>query len=221
MSHPVLPSLPPSLGPPPRRFFKITQPLPLLALPFERTGRHTKLDGAGVSDGREGGREGEREGKGGWMSKIDDTFSSFSSYERRLLVAMVGLPARGKSYIVQLLSRYLKWCHIQVKVFNVGEYRRRVSKQGGREGGREGGLPARTKYEKLCSPALVPVPEMVPFQSVTVFNVGEYRRRKVRREGREGGREGGRKGWRMIARKYTIAQFFLPPSLTAPFLRSV
>jgi len=143
------------------------------------------------------------------MSKIDDTFSSFSSYERRLLVAMVGLPARGKSYIVQLLSRYLKWCHIQVKVFNVGEYRRRVSKQGGREGGREGGLPARTKYEKLCSPALVLVPEMVPFQSVTVFNVGEYRRRKVRREGREGGREEGREDDREEVHNFLI----FPPSL--------
>lgn len=53
-----------------------------------------------------------------------------SGYERRLLVAMVGLPARGKSYIVQLLSRYLRWCHIQVKVFNVGEYRRKLGLAG-------------------------------------------------------------------------------------------
>jgi hypothetical protein len=41
---------------------------------------------------------------------------------------MVGLPARGKSYVVQLLSRYLKWCHINVKAFNVGEYRRKVGR---------------------------------------------------------------------------------------------
>lgn len=80
---------------------------------------------------------------------------------------MVGLPARGKSYIVKMLARYvtlptssrlhcmlgmkepillrhihpsltptilshshgryLRWCHIQVKVFNVGDYRRKVT----------------------------------------------------------------------------------------------
>jgi hypothetical protein len=37
---------------------------------------------------------------------------------------MVGLPARGKSYIGQKVSRYLNWMGVVTKVFNVGQYRR-------------------------------------------------------------------------------------------------
>lgn len=37
---------------------------------------------------------------------------------------MVGLPARGKTYISKKLSRYLNWIGINTKVFNLGEYRR-------------------------------------------------------------------------------------------------
>ncbi|KAJ2883991.1 6-phosphofructo-2-kinase [Coemansia asiatica] len=37
---------------------------------------------------------------------------------------MVGLPARGKSYIVKKLKRYLSWLGFQTKIFNVGDRRR-------------------------------------------------------------------------------------------------
>lgn len=37
---------------------------------------------------------------------------------------MVGLPARGKSYIARKLSRYLNWLHIETRIFNVGNRRR-------------------------------------------------------------------------------------------------
>ncbi|KAG0170505.1 hypothetical protein DFQ30_002371 [Apophysomyces sp. BC1015] len=37
---------------------------------------------------------------------------------------MVGLPARGKSYIVKKLRRYLNWLQYETKVFNVGNLRR-------------------------------------------------------------------------------------------------
>lgn len=37
---------------------------------------------------------------------------------------MVGLPARGKSYIARKVARYLTWLGISTRVFNVGEYRR-------------------------------------------------------------------------------------------------
>ncbi|KAL5267092.1 hypothetical protein ACHWQZ_G004206 [Mnemiopsis leidyi] len=40
--------------------------------------------------------------------------------------AMVGLPARGKSYIAHRLARYLNWIGTKSKVFNVGQYRRRL-----------------------------------------------------------------------------------------------
>ncbi|CCH41161.1 6-phosphofructo-2-kinase/fructose-2,6-biphosphatase [Wickerhamomyces ciferrii] len=37
---------------------------------------------------------------------------------------MVGLPARGKSYITKKVSNYLNWLNIQNKIFNVGNKRR-------------------------------------------------------------------------------------------------
>jgi broad specificity phosphatase PhoE/predicted kinase len=44
--------------------------------------------------------------------------------EQPLVVAMVGLPARGKSYIVKMIIRFLTWTGFECKVFNVGSYRR-------------------------------------------------------------------------------------------------
>lgn len=43
---------------------------------------------------------------------------------RPLVVVMVGLPARGKTYIARKLGWYLSWLGYQAKVFNVGNYRR-------------------------------------------------------------------------------------------------
>lgn len=43
------------------------------------------------------------------------------------VIAMVGLPARGKTYIAKKLTRYLNWIGINTKVFNVGEYRRQAT----------------------------------------------------------------------------------------------
>ncbi|KAK7102211.1 hypothetical protein V1264_020465 [Littorina saxatilis] len=40
------------------------------------------------------------------------------------VIAMVGLPARGKTYISKKLTRYLNWIGITTRAFNVGEYRR-------------------------------------------------------------------------------------------------
>lgn len=39
---------------------------------------------------------------------------------------MVGLPARGKTYIARKIARYLAWVGHDTRVFNVGGYRRRV-----------------------------------------------------------------------------------------------
>ncbi|KAK4058938.1 Fructose-2,6-bisphosphatase [Microbotryomycetes sp. JL221] len=44
--------------------------------------------------------------------------------EAKIVVAMVGLPARGKSYLSNKLMRYMLWLEYQVKVFNVGQLRR-------------------------------------------------------------------------------------------------
>ncbi|XP_056445058.1 6-phosphofructo-2-kinase/fructose-2,6-bisphosphatase 3 isoform X1 [Gadus chalcogrammus] len=40
------------------------------------------------------------------------------------VIVMVGLPARGKTYMSKKLTRYLNWIGLPTKVFNVGEYRR-------------------------------------------------------------------------------------------------
>ncbi|XP_050412213.1 6-phosphofructo-2-kinase/fructose-2,6-bisphosphatase isoform X3 [Patella vulgata] len=45
------------------------------------------------------------------------------------VISMVGLPARGKTYISKKLTRYLNWIGIATKVFNVGEYRRAATDQ--------------------------------------------------------------------------------------------
>jgi len=42
----------------------------------------------------------------------------------KLVVIMVGLPARGKSYITKKIQRYLSWQQHECRIFNVGERRR-------------------------------------------------------------------------------------------------
>ncbi|CDW53722.1 6PF2K and His Phos 1 domain containing protein [Trichuris trichiura] len=45
------------------------------------------------------------------------------------VIVMVGLPARGKTYIAKKLCRYLNWTGIVTKVFNLGDYRRLYFKE--------------------------------------------------------------------------------------------
>ena len=52
------------------------------------------------------------------MEKVDSQFS--------FVVVMVGLPARGKSYIARQLSKYLNWLGVDTELFNAGEYRRKI-----------------------------------------------------------------------------------------------
>ncbi|KAG9296690.1 hypothetical protein G9A89_001322 [Geosiphon pyriformis] len=48
------------------------------------------------------------------------------STNTRIACVMVGLPARGKTYIAQKVCRYLQWLSVTTKVFNVGNYRRKL-----------------------------------------------------------------------------------------------
>jgi 6-phosphofructo-2-kinase len=45
----------------------------------------------------------------------------------KLIIVMVGLPARGKSYITKKLTRYMNWLQHDTQIFNVGERRRVVA----------------------------------------------------------------------------------------------
>lgn len=47
-----------------------------------------------------------------------------SSGDVKLACVLVGLPARGKTFIAQKVARYLTWLGVSTKVYNVGEYRR-------------------------------------------------------------------------------------------------
>uniref|UniRef100_A0A4W3GWG8 6-phosphofructo-2-kinase/fructose-2,6-bisphosphatase 2 n=1 Tax=Callorhinchus milii TaxID=7868 RepID=A0A4W3GWG8_CALMI len=44
------------------------------------------------------------------------------------LIVMIGLPARGKTYVSKKLTRYLNWIGVPTKVFNLGQYRRNAVK---------------------------------------------------------------------------------------------
>jgi 6-phosphofructo-2-kinase len=46
----------------------------------------------------------------------------------KLVIVMVGLPARGKSYVTKKLCRYLNWLQYESKIFNVGDRRRTQQK---------------------------------------------------------------------------------------------
>jgi predicted kinase len=46
----------------------------------------------------------------------------------QLIIIMVGLPARGKSYISNKLSKYFRWNSYKSKVYNLDDYRRKLLK---------------------------------------------------------------------------------------------
>jgi len=52
------------------------------------------------------------------------TTNPFQVYNQRLVIAMVGLPARGKSYLSHVLLRYLNFVGCPCQLFNAGNLRR-------------------------------------------------------------------------------------------------
>lgn len=64
----------------------------------------------------------------------------------KLVIVMVGLPARGKSYVTNKLCRYLNWQQHNARIFNVGNTRRKASQNPG--------------------PASVPLPDKGPHTKV-------------------------------------------------------
>ncbi|XP_077298671.1 6-phosphofructo-2-kinase/fructose-2,6-biphosphatase isoform X2 [Arctopsyche grandis] len=67
----------------------------------------------------------------GWKYMSRETFGTPGERANNVniphVIAMVGLPARGKTYISKKLSRYLNWIGINTRVFNLGEYRRHMT----------------------------------------------------------------------------------------------
>ncbi|KAL6948877.1 hypothetical protein ACO0QE_001352 [Hanseniaspora vineae] len=52
--------------------------------------------------------------------------SSNTNQDVQVCVIMVGLPARGKTFIANKIQTYLRWLMINCQVFNVGNYRREL-----------------------------------------------------------------------------------------------
>ena len=89
------------------------------------------------------------------------------------VIALVGLPARGKTYISKKLSRYLNWIGVNTKVFNLGDYRRKMEERYSSHEifnpENEEGLAFR---EKICEKGLQDVLEWLssPVGEVAVFD---------------------------------------------------
>ena len=60
--------------------------------------------------------------------------ASLTATSSRLCIVLVGLPARGKSFLSRKLSQFLNWRGCEVKVFNVGSYRRAAEESAGSSG---------------------------------------------------------------------------------------
>ncbi|XP_038946271.1 6-phosphofructo-2-kinase/fructose-2,6-bisphosphatase 2 isoform X11 [Rattus norvegicus] len=60
-------------------------------------------------------------------SSVPPAWASYMTNSPTLIV-MIGLPARGKTYVSKKLTRYLNWIGVPTKVFNLGVYRREAVK---------------------------------------------------------------------------------------------
>jgi hypothetical protein len=52
------------------------------------------------------------------------------SSQKKLVLVMVGLPARGKSFVVHKATKYIEWLGFPTRIFNVGNFRRKIGKAG-------------------------------------------------------------------------------------------
>lgn len=71
---------------------------------------------------------GETQGAAGRTLRFQRPHASVPQFTNSpTMIVMVGLPARGKTYISTKLTRYLNWIGVKTKVFNVGQYRRQAT----------------------------------------------------------------------------------------------
>jgi 6-phosphofructo-2-kinase len=50
--------------------------------------------------------------------------------EKKIVLVTVGLPARGKSFVMRKLTKYTSWLGFPTKIFNAGNYRRQEGMAG-------------------------------------------------------------------------------------------
>ena len=83
----------------------------------------------------------------------------------KLVIVMVGLPARGKSYITKKLARYLNWLQHDTRIFNVGE-RRRVAAGGPNSLEKTKSQQLRDDRRGSHRPSVAPTPASAPKQTL-------------------------------------------------------
>ena len=89
----------------------------------------------------------------------------------KLVIVMVGLPARGKSYITKKLARYLNWLQHDTKIFNVGEKRRVVAHHGPHATNNP--EHTRTKSEDALTAARILINGDAPGANIPILNLPE------------------------------------------------
>ncbi|KAF2147864.1 bifunctional 6-phosphofructo-2-kinase/fructose-2,6-bisphosphate 2-phosphatase [Myriangium duriaei CBS 260.36] len=57
-------------------------------------------------------------------AQLYSTESGRLFHSGRMMIATVGLPARGKTHISVALARYLRWLGVKTRIFHLGDYRR-------------------------------------------------------------------------------------------------
>ena len=57
-------------------------------------------------------------------AQLYSTESGRLFHSGRIVIATVGLPARGKTHISVALARFLRWLGVKTKIFHLGDYRR-------------------------------------------------------------------------------------------------
>ncbi|KAJ9639442.1 6-phosphofructo-2-kinase [Coniosporium tulheliwenetii] len=69
----------------------------------------------------------KRQQRGPGTESPSERFAKRVGMDSKLVIVMVGLPARGKSYVTKKLCRYLTWLQYETRIFNVGERRRTIA----------------------------------------------------------------------------------------------
>ena len=94
----------------------------------ESTGKQSSSDYYGGSSSSRGGRSDSFERRTALDVMSERNVTTISS--NQLVIVMVGLPARGKSFTARKLCSFLNWgADTRTKIFNAGKYRRQVQEE--------------------------------------------------------------------------------------------